>query len=76
MDKLPRGIYHERRRGRYRVRLYYNQRVLWRTYHSSPAEAIDALHRGITLRKELLRQGMLSPKEPKPITCLTDLLCD
>lgn len=42
-DSLPRGIYFEQERKRYRVRLYRRSHVVWRSYHFNLCEAIEAL---------------------------------
>ena len=42
-EPLPKGIYFEVERGRYRVRLYRRSNVIWRTYHFTLEEALEAL---------------------------------
>lgn len=40
---LPKGIYYETARRRYRVRLYQCRAVVWHTYHTTLDEAQSAL---------------------------------
>ena len=39
---LPRGIWYEESRRRYRVRLYHRQQVIWLTYHVTLDDALSA----------------------------------
>jgi len=41
MPKLPRGVYYEARRKRYRVRLYKGNRVVHRSYHKTAEDAVQ-----------------------------------
>lgn len=43
IDRLPRGIYYEARRQRYRVRIYKNNQVVYRSYHTLLEDALAAL---------------------------------
>lgn len=40
---LPPGVFFEPSRQRYRVRLYRQEVVVWRTYHKTLDEALEAL---------------------------------
>ena len=42
-EPLPRGIFYERERKRFRVRLYRRSHVVWRSYHFQLDEALKAL---------------------------------
>ena len=42
-EELPRGIYFEQERSRYRVRLYRRSHVVWRSYHFHLDDALEAL---------------------------------
>lgn len=61
--RLPRGVFFEESRSRYRVRLYFRQNVIWRTYHDDPAAAIVALKQARAYRRSYARQ---QPR-PQPI---------
>lgn len=50
---LPKGIYFEADRNRFRVRLYLQQQVVHRSYHRDLRDAIDALRRARDEREEL-----------------------
>lgn len=41
-ERLPRGIYYEELRGRYRVRLYKRHRMVYLSYHATLEEAVQA----------------------------------
>lgn len=43
LTDLPKGIFWEPRRQRFRVRLYRRSVVVWRSYHSTFAEALESL---------------------------------
>jgi hypothetical protein len=43
--KLPRGIWYEETRERYRVRIYQNKRVFHLSYHRTLNEALNIYHR-------------------------------
>lgn len=58
MHKLRKGIYHEKGRSRYRVRLHKFGRVVHRSYHATLEEAEAALEVAIHDRREV--------PEPKP----------
>ena len=72
-DKLPRGIFYEPHRNRYRVRLYYCQQVVWRSYHDELASALAELHKAHDHRRRFVRQLVNRPKKEPPRT-LKDLL--
>lgn len=44
-NKLPRGIYFEGARQRYRVRLYWDHQVEHQSYHRDFTEAVEELRR-------------------------------
>lgn len=48
---LPRGIWFEKSRGRYRVRIYHRQQIVWRSYHFSLEEALDAHGRALKMQR-------------------------
>lgn len=73
MERLPAGIYYETRRARYRVRIYYCQTVVWRTYHDNRADALKALQEAIAYRRQYVRELVCRTQKPPPKTLL-DLL--
>lgn len=70
---LPRGIYYEAKRRRYRVRLYYGQRILWRSYHTTLEAAVEQLENAKRYRRTLLLGGNLK-RPTQPPSALTDLI--
>ena len=70
---VPRGIYYEEGRNRYRVRLYYNQKIIWRTYHQTIEAAVAALDDAKTYRRGLVR-ALAKQAPPTLPTLLTDLM--
>ncbi len=50
---LPKGIYFEADRNRFRVRLYLRQRVIHRSYHRDLRDALEALRRAKARREAL-----------------------
>lgn len=45
---LPKGIYFEKQRNRYRVRLYKYRHVVWRSYHNTLHEALNAWAKAVS----------------------------
>ena len=45
IEKLPRGVWYDAERGRYRCRIYRNNNVYHLSYHQCPSAAIDTLKR-------------------------------
>jgi hypothetical protein len=45
IEKLPRGVWYDDERGRYRCRVYRNNNVYHLSYHDDAPEAIDTLKR-------------------------------
>jgi hypothetical protein len=41
-EALPRGVWFETERQRFRVRMYRRSQVIWLTYHLTLEEALDA----------------------------------
>lgn len=70
-EKLPKGIYFERERQRFRVRLYLDQTVIWRTYHRRFEAAAHALEEA-KLKRQIMKQ-LLKREAPKS---LADLVGD
>lgn len=70
--KLPRGLFYEAQRDRYRVRLYYRREILWHTYHSERAEAFQTLADAQKFRLEQARS--LAKDPPGPLQCPSELL--
>ena len=66
MDRLPRGVFFEPKRNRYRVRLYYCQRVIWRSYHACPYDATEELRRAQVHRLEFVRALSTQQKRCPP----------
>lgn len=64
--RLPRGIYFERARGRYRVRLYRRSKAVYLSYHPTLEEAVAALAQA---RAAIKRMG----PDPTPLTIMQDL---
>jgi hypothetical protein len=63
MDRLPRGVFFEPRRNRYRVRLYYCQDVVWRSYHPCLETALEELYKARRHRLQYVRGlGSVPPK--------------
>jgi hypothetical protein len=62
--RLPRGVFFEEDRNRYRVRLYFRQNVIWRSYHDNPAAALEALKSA----REYRRSHARTCPRPKPPT--------
>jgi hypothetical protein len=71
--RVPRGIFFEESRNRYRVRLYYCQQVVWRSYHPDLSEAEETLAVAKNYRRELVRERAKQPP-PEPPKTITDLL--
>lgn len=65
--RLPKGIYYEESRGRYRVRLYKRSKAVYLSYHPTLEEAVAAL----TQARQAVKQ-MRTP-EPAPLTIMRDL---
>lgn len=63
---MPRGIYFERGRRRWRVRLFYQQQLVWRSYHYSESEAKRALAQANEYRLKLVKSGKLKTLEVPP----------
>lgn len=49
--QLPRGIWFEEGRGRYRVRIYHRQQIIWRSYHFTLDDALDAHQHALELQR-------------------------
>lgn len=65
-SSLPPGIYYERRRNRYRVRVYVGTRhVVHRTYHATEEEARAALQEA--------RRKQAQVRAQRPASVLPDL---
>lgn len=73
MSQLPRGIYYERQRRRYRVRLYYCQTVFWRTYHTNLEGALRGLSIARRARLQYVRNLSSQPPKQLPMS-VEDLL--
>lgn len=59
---LPRGIWFEPERHRFRVRLYRRSHVIWLTYHTSLDEAIETLNSA--LEAQSAWQPIVEQKKP------------
>jgi len=70
---MPNGLYYEHARNRWRVRLYYQQRMVWRSYHYCREEAEKALSKAQEYRLKLVKSGQLKTLN-KPPKNVTDLL--
>lgn len=66
---LPKGIFYETARKRFRVRLYKFGRVVYQTYHRYLAEALASLDRGMGRRVHLERDTT-----KKQGACVTSIL--
>lgn len=74
MDQVQiRGLFYEQERKRYRVRLYYQQHMIWRSYHYDYEEALSALRNAQDLRRKLIKDGRLKRLD-RPPQNLKDLL--
>lgn len=51
--KLPRGIFYDTKRKRYRVRIHIKSKVVYLSYHKTPEDALKAYHEARAKRKEL-----------------------
>jgi hypothetical protein len=65
--RLPRGIYYEESRGRYRVRLYKRSRAVYLSYHTTLEEATVALAQA----RQAVKQ--MRVPEAQPLTIMNDL---
>lgn len=65
LTDLPTGIYYERGRDRYRVRLHKYGKVVHRSYHESLQSALDALDLALAIRSEIARPA---PKKEQLLT--------
>lgn len=54
-----RGLYYETNRCRWRVRLYYQQRLIWRSYHYDKEEALSTLSKARDFRRRLAKGDQL-----------------
>jgi hypothetical protein len=70
MSNLPKGIYHEAKKNRFRVRLYVKQTVIWRSYHETLEEAQAILKQALHAQNEYKR----NPPNKKPIRTIPDLV--
>ena len=71
--RLPRGIFFEATRNRYRVRLYYGSCVIWRSYHDNVTAALAALQQARAHRRSHVRRRP-PPTPPLPPQTVLDLL--
>ena len=61
-----RGLYYEEDRRRWRVRLYYQQELIWRSYHYDEHEALRALRKAQDFRRRLVKAGQLQTLREPP----------
>jgi hypothetical protein len=73
VNKRPRGLYYERARNRWRVRLFYQQKLIWRSYHYNERQALEALQHANLYRMKLAKSGKLKTLN-RPPSHLRDLL--
>jgi hypothetical protein len=69
----PLGLTYESCRQRYRVRLYYRQKVVWRSYHPTLHEARQALMQAHEHRQHHAADTAAFVPKPRPHMAL-DLL--
>ena len=65
-EELPRGIYFEEERCRYRVRLYRRSHVVWRTYHFHLEDALEALSSALEAQAAWRPQDQTKKVRPIP----------
>lgn len=65
IPELPRGIWYEPDRNRYRVRLYRRSQVVWRSYHFHIEEALEALSSALQAQTTWIPENKKVPK-PHP----------
>lgn len=63
---LPRGIWYEEARKRYRVRVYRKNRVIHRSYHQD----LDAARRALQQAKQL--RASIRAQEARPVRSVQD----
>lgn len=69
---LPKGVFFENARRRYRVRLYKYGRVFWRSYHHTLHGAMEALGAAKTVQASL--ENEVPPRIDRPGASLGEML--
>lgn len=72
---MARGVWHEEKRNRWRVRLYYNGHVVHRSYHPDEEEAIEVHAAAKDILKSMTKEEKEQLIKPNVKTdSLSDLL--
>lgn len=68
---LPKGVYYEKNRKRYRIRLHYKQKIVWLTYHKRKHEALQTINIAKAHQEKIAREenSVKNPKELKELIC-------